>query len=47
MKRAKQKRVRKRDDGYPVPRVHRRKARGKKSARLLIKGGDCGEKFEI
>jgi hypothetical protein len=47
MKRAKQKRARKRGDGYPVPRVYRRKARGKKSARLLIKCGDCDQKFEI
>ena len=47
MKRAKQKRARKRGDGYPVPRVFRRKARGKKSARLLIKCGDCDQKFEI
>ena len=47
MKRAKQKRSRKRGDGYPVPRVYRRKARGKKSARLLIKCGDCDQKFEI
>jgi hypothetical protein len=47
MKRAKSKRVRKRADGYPVPRVYHRKARGKKSARLLIKCGDCGNKFEI
>ena len=27
--------------------VYRRKARGKKSARLLIKCGDCDQKFEI
>lgn len=47
MKRAKQKRARSRGDGYPVPRVYRRKARGKKSARLLIKCGDCDQKFEI
>jgi hypothetical protein len=47
MKRVKQKRARKLGDGYPVPRVYRRKARGKKSARLLIKCGDCDEKFEI
>ena len=30
-----------------MPRVYRRKARGKKSARLLIKCGDCDQKFEI
>lgn len=47
MKKAKQKRARKRGDGYPVPRVYRRKARGKKSARLLIKCGDCDQTFEI
>src|SRR2546430_36439 len=34
-------------DGYPVPRIYHRKARGKKSARLLIKCGDCDQKFEI
>jgi len=47
MKRAKQKRARKLGDGYPVPRVYHRKAQGKKSARLLIKCGDCENKFEI
>lgn len=47
MKRAKQERARKRGNGYSVPRVYRRKARGKKSARLLIKCGDCDQKFEI
>jgi hypothetical protein len=47
MKRAKQKRARKLGDGFPVLRVYRRKAHGKKSARLLIKCGDCDEKFEI
>lgn len=47
MRRAKQKRSRERGDGYPVPRVYRRKARGKQSARLLIKCGDCDNKFEI
>jgi hypothetical protein len=47
MKKAKRKPVQKPDDGYPVPRVYRRKARGRKSARLLIKCGDCDEKFEI
>jgi hypothetical protein len=34
-------------DGYPMPRVYYRKPSGKKSARLLIKCGDCQEKFEI
>ena len=47
MKRAKQKGSRKCGDGYPVPQVYYRKPRGKKSARLLIKCGDCDQKFEI
>ena len=47
MKGAKQKRSRKRGYGYPVLRVHHRKARGKQSARLLIRCGDCDNKFEI
>ncbi len=47
MKRTKQERPRKRGDGYPVPRVYRCKPRGKRSARLLIKCGDCENKFEI
>ena len=47
MKRAKQRRARELGDGFPVPRVFHRKARGKKSARLLIKCGDCDQKFEI
>jgi hypothetical protein len=47
MKKAKRKAIRKSNDGYPVPRVYRRKAHGKKSARLLIKCGDCDEKLEI
>lgn len=47
MKKAKPKRSRKRGGGFPVPRVFRRKARGKRSARLLIKCGDCDQKFEI
>jgi hypothetical protein len=47
MKKAKQDRARKRGNGYPLPRVYRRKARGKKSARLLIQCGDCDQKFEI
>jgi hypothetical protein len=47
MKKVKQKRSQKRVDGIPVPRVYDRKARGKKSARLLIKCGDCDQKFEI
>jgi len=47
MARVNQKLYQNRGDGYPVPRVYRRKARGKKSARLLIKCGDCDKKFEI
>ena len=47
MKGAEQKSSLKRGDGFPVPRVYRRKARGKKSARLLIKCGDCDQTFEI
>jgi hypothetical protein len=47
MKRAKQEQTGKRGDGYPIPRVYQRQARGKKSARLLIKCGDCDQKFEI
>jgi hypothetical protein len=47
MKRAKQKRSRKHRDCFPLPRVRRRKAHGKRSARLLIKCGDCDKKFEI
>ena len=47
MKKTEKKRARKPGDGYPVPRVFRRKARGKRSARLLIKCGDCDQKFDI
>jgi hypothetical protein len=47
MARAKPKRSGQRSDGFPIPRVYHRKARGKKSARLLIKCGDCDQKFEI
>src|SRR5439155_22307515 len=47
MKKAKRKPLQRINDGFPVPRVYRRKARGKKSARLLIKCGDCDQKFEI
>jgi hypothetical protein len=47
MKKAKQRPSRSRGDGYPVPRVYRRKGRGKQSARLLIKCGDCDQKFKI
>jgi hypothetical protein len=44
---AKKKRLRRRGDGYPVPRIYHRKAQGRKSARLLIKCADCDCKFEI
>src|SRR2546423_13130259 len=47
MKRGKAKRAREHGDGYPIPRIYHRKMRGKKSARLLIKCGDCANKFEI
>src|SRR2546423_58006 len=47
MKKTKRQRCRTRPDGYPVPRIYHRKTRGKKSARLLIKCGDCPNKFEI
>ena len=47
MKRSKQNVSSRRGEGYPVPRVYHRKARGKQSARLLIKCGDCDSKFEI
>jgi hypothetical protein len=47
MKKAKRKPLQKTTHGYPVPRVYHRKAHGKKSARLLIKCGDCDQKFEI
>ena len=47
MARTRKKRPRGLGDGYPVPRIYHRKARGKKSARLLIKCGDCENKFEI
>ncbi len=47
MVRPKKKRPRGLGGNYPVPRVYHRKAYGKKSARLLIKCGDCDNKFEI
>jgi hypothetical protein len=47
MKKTRRQRSRTRPDGYPVPRIYQRKARDKKSARLLIKCGDCPNKFEI
>lgn len=33
--------------GIPLPRIYHRKARGKKSARYLVKCGDCDNSFEI
>lgn len=47
MKKAKRKPLQRTNDGFPIPRIYRRKAHGKKSARLLIKCGDCDQKFEI
>ena len=47
MKKTEQKRSRSRGEGYAVLRVYHRKARGKQSARLLIKCGDCNQKFKI
>lgn len=34
-------------EGAPLPRVYRRKERGKKSARILVKCGDCEHKIEV
>jgi len=34
-------------DGIPIPRVYYKKAHGKKSARCLVKCGDCDESLEI
>ena len=47
MKKTNRKLYQKRADGYSALRVYHRKAQGKKSARLLIKCGDCENKFEI
>lgn len=33
--------------GIPLLRIYHRKAKGKKSARYLIKCGDCDNSFEI
>lgn len=33
--------------GIPIPRIYHRKAKGKKSARYLIKCGDCQNCFEV
>ncbi len=34
-------------NGIPIPRFYHRKAQGKKSARYLVKCGDCNESLEI
>lgn len=34
-------------DKIPIPRVYHRQARGKKSARYLVKCGDCDNSLEI
>ena len=47
MKSAKRQNSSKHIDSYPVPRVYRRKGRGIQSAHLLIKCGDCNQKFKI
>jgi hypothetical protein len=47
MKKPNQKLVHKRPDGYSGLRIYHREGRGKQSPRLLIKCGDCEEKFEI
>src|SRR5437870_879183 len=47
MKKIDRKLCQKRADGYSALRIYHRVARGKKSARLLIKCGDCDNKFEI
>jgi hypothetical protein len=47
MKKTNRKLYQKRADGYSALCVYNRKARGKKSPRLLIKCGDCDNKFEI
>lgn len=31
----------------PIPRIYRRKTRGKKGSRILIKCGDCDKSLEI
>lgn len=47
MRKTKRNPLQRTNDGYPVPRIYHRKARGKKSARLLVKCGDCDNRFEI
>jgi hypothetical protein len=47
MKKTNRKLYEKRADGYAALRVYHRRGRGKKSARMLIKCGDCDNKFEI
>ena len=34
-------------NGIPIPVIYHRKAQGKKSARYLVKCGDCDSHFEI
>ena len=47
MKKTNQKLLRRRPDGYSALRVYHRRGYGKKSPRLLIKCGDCDNKFKI
>jgi hypothetical protein len=47
MARIKKKRPRRLGDGYPVPRIYHRKARGRNRRDCWIKGGDCDNKFEV
>ena len=47
MKKTNQKLLRRRPDGYSALRVYHRRGHGKKSPRVLIKCGDCDNKFEI
>jgi len=35
------------NNGIPIPRIYHREPKGKKSARYLIKCGDCQNYFEI
>jgi hypothetical protein len=47
MKKTNQKLLWRRSDGYSALRVYHRRSYGKKSPRLLIKCGDCDNKFKI
>ncbi len=47
MKKPNRKLYQKRADGYSALRVYHRRRRGKKSPRMLIKCGDCDQKFKI